>query len=234
MWEDATELAALIRDRVISATETTEALFERIDRLNPVLRAYVALDREGALSAAARADRLVTERGGEGLPPFLGVPISIKDVEDVAGLATTQSCQVLADHVAADDGPLVKRFRQAGFIVIGKTHVPEFCSTMTDSRLFGTCRNPWDIECTPGGSSGGAASAISADLSTVAHGTDGAGSVRVPASFCGVVGLKPTRDLVSFGPYEGNAYFGTSEPGILTRSVRDAAGAASSSPKSRS
>jgi amidase len=223
MWEDATQQAEAIRAGDVSSVELIEATLGRIDRLNPSLLAYVALDREGALLAARNADQMRRGVDPGDLPPFLGVPISIKDVEDVAGLPTTHSCQVLAHNVADHDGPIVSRFRRAGFIVLGKTNIPEFCSTMTDSRLNGTCRNPWDLDRTPGGSSGGAAAALSAGLCAVAHGTDGAGSVRVPASFCGLIGLKPTRGLVSFGPDEGDPYFGTSEPGILTRSVRDAA-----------
>ncbi len=222
MWKDALDQAAAMRSGEISCTDLTSATLERIDRLNPAVAAYVALDRPGALAAARRVDEVLADRP-EVVPTFLGVSLSIKDVEDVAGMPTTHSCQALVDNVAAEDGPLVRRFRRAGFIVIGKTNVPEFCTTMTDSRLNGTCRNPWDLQRTPGGSSGGAAAALSADLCAVAHGTDGAGSVRVPAAFCGVLGLKPTRSLVSFGPHEGDPYFKTSEPGVLGHSVRDLA-----------
>src|SRR5262249_42570390 len=111
----------------------------------------------------------------------------------------------------------------AGFVIIGKTNVPEFCTTMTSSELNGTVRNPWDPDRTPGGSSGGAAASLAAGLCAVAGGTDGAGSVRNPASFCGLVGVKPTRGLVNFGPERGNPYYGTTVDGVLTRSVRDAA-----------
>lgn len=161
--------------------------------------------------------------GGADFRPFEGVTLSIKDVEDVAGLPTTHSCEALAGNVAANDGPVVRRLRDGGFAVLGKTNVPEFCSDMTVSKLNGRCRNPWDLSRTPGGSSGGAAAAVAAGLCAVAHGTDGAGSVRVPAAWCGLVGLKPSRGLVAFGPEEGPAYFGMSGPGVLSRSVRDAA-----------
>ncbi len=137
------------------------------------------------------------------LPPFLGVTLSVKDVTDVAGLPTTHSCKALVDNVAAADDPVVHRFRHAGFVVLGKTNVPEFCTTMTSSELNGICRNPWDRDRTPGGSSGGAAAALSAGLCAVSHGTDGAGSVRSPASFCGVVGVKPTRDTRRSDPITG-------------------------------
>ena len=147
----------------------------------------------------------------------------MKDVTDVAGMPTTHSCKALVDNVAAADDPVVHRFRHAGFVLLGKTNVPEFCTTMTSSELNGICRNPWDRERTPGGSSGGAGAALAAGLCAVSHGTDGAGSVRNPASFCGVVGVKPTRGHTAFGPDFGNAYFGTTVDGVLTRSVRDAA-----------
>jgi amidase len=130
---------------------------------------------------------------------------------------------VLAENIATSDDPVVGRFRDAGVVIFGKTNVPEFCSSMTDSELHGTCRNPWDTARTPGGSSGGAAAALSAALCAVSHGTDGAGSVRSPASFCGLVGLKPTRGVVSFGPDLDRPTYGTTVDGVLTRSVRDAA-----------
>ena len=117
---------------------------------------------------------------------------------DVAGLPTTHSCKALADHVAPGDAPLVTRLRQAGFLVLGKTNVPEFCTSVTTSELNGTCRNPWDPERSPAGSSGGAAVSVAGGLCAVAHGTDGAGSVRVPAAYCGLVGTKPTRGRVSW------------------------------------
>ena len=121
------------------------------------------------------------------------------------------------------DGPLAARLRRAGFILLGKTNVPEFCTSMTSSDLNGICRNPWDLERTPSGSSGGAGATLAAGLCAVAHGTDGAGSVRGPAAFCGVVGTKPTRGLVTFGPEAGNAYYRTSVDGVLSHTVRDAA-----------
>jgi amidase len=137
-------------------------------------------------------------------------------------MPTTHSCKLLVDNVAVADAPVVARFRAAGFVVLGKSNLPEFCTSMTSSELNGVCRNPWDPELTPGGSSGGAGAALAAGMCAVSHGTDGAGSVRNPASFCGVVGVKPTRGLVSFGPEIGNPYYGTSVDGVLTRSVRDA------------
>ena len=224
IWADAIAQAAAIRDGSITATELVYEYLARIDRFDPQLRAYVSLDTERALDAARLADATVKHGDASAFPPFLGVTISLKDVIDAEGLPTTHSSKVLADHVAVHDHPLVERLRAAGFVVLGKSNVPEFCSSMTSSELNGICRNPWDTDRTPGGSSGGAAAATAAGLCAIAHGTDGAGSVRVPASFCGLVGLKPTRGLVGFGPERGTAYYQTSVDGILAHSVRDTAG----------
>jgi len=223
IWDDAVAQATAIKERVVSSLELVEAYLDRINRYDETLRAYVAVDAAGARRDARAADELSTRLDPDELPPFHGVTLSVKDVIDVAGLATTHSCKVLADNVASRDDPCVTRFRDAGFVILGKTNVPEFCTSMTDSELNGTCRNPWDTDRTPGGSSGGAAAALAAGLCAVAHGTDGAGSVRSPAAFCGLVGLKPTRGLIDFGPEIGNLYYGTTENGVLTRSVRDAA-----------
>ena len=222
VWRDATDQAAAVRDGRVTATALLDAYLDRIDRYDDRLRAFVTVDVDGARAAARAADDAVRARTGD-LPPFLGVTLSVKDVIDVRGLPTTHSSKVLVDHVATGDDPMVGRFRDAGFVILGKTNVPEFCSSMTDSELNGTCRNPWDTDRTPGGSSGGAAAALSAALCAASHGTDGAGSVRSPASFCGLVGTKFTRGVVDFGPELGNPYYGTSGHGVLTRSVRDAA-----------
>jgi amidase len=224
IWSDATAQADAIRDGSITATELAYEYLARIDRFDPLLRSYVSVDAERALDAARLADATVKHGDAAAFPPFLGVSISLKDVIDAEGLPTTHSCKVLGEHVAAHDDPLVERIRAAGLVVLGKSNVPEFCSSMTSSELNGICRNPWDTDRTPGGSSGGAAAATAAALGAIAHGTDGAGSVRVPAAFCGLVGLKPTRGLVGFGPERGNAYYQTSVDGILARSVRDTAG----------
>ncbi len=222
IWSDAVAQAEAIRRGAVTASDLVREYLDRIDRFDPLLRAYVSIDADRAIAEARDADTAARE-GSVPIPPFAGVTISVKDVIDVAGLATTHSCKALVDNVADADGPLVRRLREAGFIVLGKTNVPEFCTSMTDSELNGVCRNPWDTERTPAGSSGGAAAALAAGLCAIAHGTDGAGSVRVPAAFCGLVGVKPTRGLVSFGPELGNPYYTTTVDGILSRSVRDAA-----------
>jgi amidase len=223
VWQDALEQGRAIRDGETTALDLTTTMLERIERWNPTLRAYVSVDTEGALAGARAADAFLAEHGPDGAPPFLGVTLSIKDVIGVKGLPTTQSSKALADAVAADDDPLVRRFRAAGFVILGTTNVPEFCTSMTWSDLNGLCRNPWNLDHTPGGSSGGAGAATAARLCAMAHGTDGAGSVRAPAAFCGLVGLKPSRGMVAFGPFDDPIDYGTSGPGVLTRSVRDAA-----------
>jgi amidase len=223
VFSDATEQARAIRTGETTATALTSRILERIGEHNETLRAYVSVDAERAMQAAQAADDLVEQQGPDALPPFLGVTMSIKDVIGVKGLPTTQSSKALADAVAAEDHPLVQRFRQAGFTILGTTNLSEFCSSLTWSDLNGLCRNPWDLDRTPGGSSGGAAAALAAGLCGMSHGTDGAGSTRVPAAFCGLIGLKSTRGLISFGPERGENYYGSSGPGIMTRSVRDAA-----------
>ncbi len=238
LWHDAISQAQAIRQGELTSAELADYTLDQIERLNPRLRAYVSVDTEGARAAAREADEILRRVGRADVGPLHGVTISFKDVDDVAGLPTTHSSEVLADKIASDDAPIVRRCKQAGLVVLGKTNLPEFQSSMTTSKLNGICRNPWDEERTSGGSSGGAGAALAAGMCSVAHGTDGAGSVRVPASFCGLLGLKPTRRLVSFGPQEDPPYFGTNEPGILAHSVRDLAsmldvmtGAASSEPQ---
>jgi Asp-tRNA(Asn)/Glu-tRNA(Gln) amidotransferase A subunit family amidase len=151
------------------------------------------------------------------------VPIPIKDLNETAGLRTTYSCKAFADHVPATDAGVVRRIREAGFVIIGKTNTPEFGSiAMTESELNGDCRNPWGRSRTPGGSSGGAAAAVAAGLAPVAHASDGGGSIRIPASCCNLFGLKPSRGRVSPAPY-GSGSLGLGTSGPIARTVRDAA-----------
>lgn len=158
--QDATEQSAQIRAGNVSATELTSAYLAAIERLDGGLRSYVSVTTDDALTGAQAADEMVRDRDGAGAAsPLLGVTVSFKDVVDVAGAATTHSCGLLVDNIAAEDSPIVRDLRSAGLSVLGKTNVPEFCTSMTSSRLNGTCRNPWDTERTPGGSSGGAAAA---------------------------------------------------------------------------
>jgi amidase len=208
----ALEQARLVREGEVSSVELVEEYLARIERFDPDLNAYVTVCADEAL-AQARSP----EPG-----PFSGVPLPIKDLTETAGIRTTFSCRAFAQYVPARDMEVVRRLRAAGFVPIGKTNTPEFGMTVvTESELNGIGRNPWNLERTPGGSSGGAAAAVAAGLAPIAHGSDGGGSIRIPASCCGVFGLKPARGRVSPAPY-GDVY-GLSNPGPLARTVADAA-----------
>jgi amidase len=207
-FASALDLAARIRAREISPAELTALYLERIERLDPQLNAYVTV-----------VDQPEVPRDG----PFHGVPIPIKDLSETAGIRTTYSCKAFAGNVPDFDASAVRKIRDAGFTIIGKTNTPEFGTiAMTESELNGDCRNPWDTSRTPGGSSGGAAAAVAAGLAPVAHGSDGGGSIRIPASCCGLFGIKPSRGRISPAPFvSGSLGLGTSGP--ITRTVRDAA-----------
>jgi amidase len=212
--QDATALAEAVRRREVAPVELVEETFRRIDATDPQLNAFVTLCREQALEAARSP-----------LPdgPFAGVPIAIKDLTDVAGVRTTYSSRPFADNIPAEDSALVRRVRAAGFVIVGKTNTPEFGSTaVTESILNGACRSPWDPDRTPGGSSGGAAAHVAAGVLPLAHGSDGGGSIRIPASCCGLFGLKPSRGRVSPAPY-GDGSFALSQNGPISWTVRDAA-----------
>jgi amidase len=215
-FSSATELADLVRRREVSPVELVELYLERIERLDPQLNAFVTVCADEALAAARAAEAEPAER------PFHGVPLPIKDLNDTAGIRTTYSSRAFADHVPAADEAVVRRLKEAGFVVIGKTNTPEFGTTaVTESELNRPCRNPWDPSRTAGGSSGGAAAAVASGLAPAAHGSDGGGSIRIPASCCGIFGVKPARGRVSPAPHGGLEGFGTSGP--LTRTVLDAA-----------
>ncbi|HZO61573.1 MAG TPA: amidase [Gaiellaceae bacterium] len=209
----ALEQADLVRRGEVTSGELVETYLERIERIDPELNAYVTVCADEARAAAA----------GE-LPdgPLRGVPLPIKDLNETAGIRTTYSSRAFADYVPAFDGAVVRRLKDAGIVVLGKTNTPELGITaVTESELNGPCRNPWDPSRTPGGSSGGAAAAVAAGLAPAAQGSDGGGSIRIPASCCGLFGIKPARGRVSPAPYGGLEGFSTSGP--ITRSVADAA-----------
>jgi amidase len=192
----ATRLAGAIRDRSVSSRELLETYLGRIDRLNPSLNAVVTLDPDQAMAAAKLADER-TASGGE-LGPLHGLPVTIKDAIETAGIRSTGGARELAGHVPTADAPAVARLRAAGAIVFGKTNVPQWSGNIqTYNDLFGTTNNPWDLGRTPGGSSGGAAAAVSAGLTSFEMGTDIGGSVRIPSSYCGVFGHKPSFGVVS-------------------------------------
>ena len=218
----AIDLAGMVSARQISPVELCEYFLARIERIDPEVGAVVTLAADAALATAAAQAELA---GAADAPPFLGVPMLIKDLHLTAGMRTTFGTSSLAGFVPSFDEENVARIRRAGFVILGKTNVPEFGTVAyTESALLGPCRNPWDPARTPGGSAGGAAAAVAARLVPVAHGSDGAGSIRIPASNCGVFGLKPTRGRVSNAPLFGDAVVSLSTVGPLARSVEDAAG----------
>lgn len=213
-------LRELIGAREISVTELVEACLSRIERCNPLCNAVVALRGEPALEEARAADRVAFDRRG----PLHGVPFTVKDVTETLDLPTTWGSRAFAGHMSGFDAVTVMHLRRAGAILIGKTNTPEFaCEPAARSRLFGETLNPWDITRTPGGSSGGAAAGLAAGLFPLAQGTDAGGSIRIPASCCGTVGIKPTRGRVSFSPSAAEPWAGLLHSGPLARTVADAA-----------
>jgi amidase len=215
LYRSAGELAQLIRAGEISSRELTETAFARIEAVDGEINAFVHLDREGAL-AAADAVAAGDER------PFAGVPIAVKDTAPVAGMPFTLGSEAFDGFVPGHDAFVVRRLRAAGFVIVGKTNLPEFgILPVTEPRRFGPTRNPWDLERTPGGSSGGAAAAVASGMVPLAHGSDGGGSIRIPAACCGLVGLKPSRGRVSRGPDQGDDLL--VQDGVLTRTVAETA-----------
>lgn len=221
IWRPAVELAALVRRKELSPVEITEAILARIEALNPRLNAFCLVADEQARRDAREAEIALMK--GEPTGPLHGVPISIKDMIFTRGLRTTGGSRLFADHVPAEDAVAVARLRAAGAIVLGKTTTSELGhKAVTESPLFGVTRNPWNPALTPGGSSGGGAAAVAAGLGPVAVGTDGGGSLRIPAAFCGVYGFKPSLGRVPQYPgFPGWDGLGCTGP--MTRTVRDAA-----------
>ena len=216
----ATDLVAAIRARRVSPVEIVDAVLRRIERLNPRLTAYCTVTAESARREAQNAEAAVMR--GDPLGPLHGVPVSVKDLVITRGVRTTFGSCIYERNVPEEDAPLVERLRAAGAILIGKTTTPEFgWKGATDSPLCGISRNPWNQERTPGGSSGGAGAAVAAGLAPLAVGTDGGGSIRIPGSFCGVFGLKPTFGVIPV--YPASATGTLSHAGPMTRTVRDAA-----------
>ncbi|MCW3026818.1 MAG: amidase [Solirubrobacterales bacterium] len=215
MFRPATELAGMVRSGEVSARELVEASLGRIEELNPKLNAFVDVDAERAL---ATADRI----GSGDERPFAGVPVAIKNNRPVEGLRLTYGCSLMADNLCEYDHNITRRLKDAGFVIVGTTTLPEYGILPTsEARLFGPTRNPWDLERTPGGSSGGSAAAVAAGIVPVAHGNDGGGSIRIPAACCGLVGLKPARGRISAAPELGDSSLGID--GMLTRTVADTA-----------
>lgn len=217
----ALELAARIRRREVSPLEVLEACLTRVDQRNEVLNAVIWRDDDTARAEAARLTQLVMRSDPEDLPPFCGVPIPIKDLTPVAGWPVTYGSWAAPPGPSAESELVVEAFQRAGFVLCGRTNTPEFgFITAAENVRYGISRNPWDLQHTPGGSSGGAAAATAGGLFPIAHGNDGGGSIRIPASCCGLVGLKVSRGRIPtrITPWEGSAV-----EGVLTHDVADTA-----------
>src|SRR3954464_7528497 len=211
--------AELVRSGEVSPRELVTLYLKRIAQLGTGLNAFRVLRAEQALTEADEAER--RRASGEDAP-LLGVPIAVKDTQDVAGELTTLGTGAV-DEPAREDSEVIRRLRAAGAIVIGKTNLPELAFAMfTESPTWGITRNPWDVTRVPGGSSGGSGAAVAAGLVSAATGSDGAGSIRIPAAYCSLFGLKPQRGRVPLDPVAEN-WYGMSVNGYLTRGVLDTA-----------
>ena len=212
-------LAALVRSGEVSSRELTELYLARIERIDPELNAYRTTMPDRALAEADQADG---RRGSGDERPLLGVPVAVKDTTDIAGELTTHGTGCFTEPARADS-EVTRRLRDAGAVILGKTNLPELAIMGdTESPNWGVTRNPWDPERSSGGSSGGSAAALAAGLCAAAHASDGAGSIRIPAANCGLVGMKPQRGRVSLMP-DAHHWYGMSVAGALTRTVADQA-----------
>ena len=219
----AVRLAAAVRSKEVSPVELADLYLDRIEALDPQLNAFChRADDEVRAAAEVAADAVVAAgEDTEWLPPFHGVPLPIKDLNDVAGWPTTHGSQATSREPAAASDAVVQRFVDAGFVLLGKTTTPEFGTiSQTESDALGDTRNPWNPAHTPGGSSGGAAAAVAAGMAPIAHGSDGGGSIRIPSSCCGLVGLKPTRGRITNNTVQME---GLATSGVLARTVADLA-----------
>jgi aspartyl-tRNA(Asn)/glutamyl-tRNA(Gln) amidotransferase subunit A len=220
-WTPATELAALIRKKKVSPVEVVDAVLGRIERVNPALNAFVTPTADQARRDAKAAERALAKKGAK-LGPLHGVPFSVKDLVITKGVRTTFGTPLYRDNVPTEDAPAVERLKAAGAIMLGKTNTPTFgWIGATHNLLFGPTRNPWNLGRTPGGSSGGASAAAAAGLGPLHVGTDGGGSIRIPASFAGIYGFKASFGRVPVYPASGA--WSLSHIGPMTRTVADAA-----------
>ena len=223
-FASATDLLELIATGQVSPVELTELYLSRIERLDAQLNAFLLVTHDEAMETARAAEAAVTR--GDELGALHGLPIPIKDTEMTRGIRTTSGSLVFKDRIPGRDAAVVQRVRNAGAIILGKTNVPEFGMVGTcENRLGDPGRNPWNTERTPGGSSGGAAAALAACLCPLATGSDGGGSIRIPANFCGIYGIKPTRGRVSgyTGQEDQPMPNLLAQNGSLSRTVRDSA-----------
>ena len=213
---DGLGLAKLVREKKISPLELCEEAIRRIEKINPSINAVVTPMFDIGRNTAKT-----------NLPdgPFAGVPFLLKDlISSFAGVRLTWGCKAYKNYISDYDSELVKRFKQAGLNTLGKTNTPEFgLMGITEPELFGPTRNPWNVELTCGGSSGGSAAAVASGMVPIASGGDGGGSIRIPACYCGLVGLKVSRGRTPTGPKYGELWQGAAVENVLTRSVRDSA-----------
>jgi amidase len=215
----ALELAAALRSREVSAVELLDACLAAVDDLNPTINAVTWRNDEQARAAAADADRRLGD--GDDAAPFLGVPMPIKDLTPVAGWPVTYGSHGAPEGPSERSELVVDAFVDAGFVLCSRTNTPAFgVITAAENSRFGISRNPWDVERTPGGSSGGAASAVAAGMFPIAHANDGGGSIRIPAAYCGLVGLKPSRGRV---PRLAQSWLGAVVEGVVSHTVADSA-----------
>ncbi|MFT4081659.1 MAG: amidase [Nocardioides sp.] len=218
IWKTAAELAELYRSREVSPVEVVDAVLDRMDRVQPVLNIMVTGTAEQARAEAAAAEKRF--QIGDQLPPLYGVPITVKDLVDTSGVRTTYGCVAFADHVPDEDAVGWARLREQGVILLGKTTTPEFgLLGVTESKLTGSTSTPWRPGYNSGGSSGGAAAAVVAGVGPIAWGSDGGGSIRVPSSLCGAVGIKPSIGRIP----TADATDGDETEGPIARTVVDAA-----------
>ena len=221
-YAPAHELAALVRSRELSPVDLMQRSLARIEALNPTLNAFVEVDAEGALEQARALEARLA--AGEDAGPFAGLPLGVKDLENAAGFVTTKGSRLYRDNRVDFDDALVARLRAAGAIVVGKTNTPEFGHIpFTDNELFGATLNPWNLERTPGGSSGGSSAALASGMVPLATASDGGGSIRIPACYTGLYGLKPSQGRTPIAPRTMPTWLSISCYGPLTRCVRDAA-----------
>ena len=218
----ALEQAKAVASGAVKPSELVELYDDRIARLNPKLDAYVLLTPELATQQAAASEQRLSSSASLGL--LDGVPVSVKESASLAGYPFTQSSRAFVSSIGRVDSFAVSRLKAAGAVILGKTNAPEFGTRpVTEGPLYPPARNPWDLERTAGGSSGGAAAAVASGLCALAHGADGGGSIRIPAACCGVVGLKPSRGRISSGPLLGESWAGLATAGVIARTVSDAA-----------
>ena len=213
---DGTGLAELIRNKDVSSLEVIEAAINQIEKFNPKINAVVYKMYDSAKSEVTQVSPGA---------PFAGVPFLIKDLGlDIAGVPTSQGSRLTQDYIAKEDSEIVRRFKKSGLITLGKTNIPEFgIMGVTEPYLWGPCRNPWNTELTTGGSSGGSAAAVASRMVPIASADDGGGSIRIPASACGLFGFKPSRGLQPIGPQKNESWLSLVSGHVVTRSVRDSA-----------